>query len=514
MVDLSSWRTDVSHEYDLGGRRFTRREMLVLAAGLYGLQSCTRKGESCLVSSAPQPNVIIFLADSLRADHLGCYGYPKPTSPNIDALSQESYLFERCYSAATWTKPSIASLFTGVPPSVHQAGCRSHPREHSRPRSAQRLRASFPTLAEELQKAGYQTAWFLGNPLVVSEYGFARGMGHYCYQVNRPVAEQISNISHWLRTEAREPFFLMIHMMDPHYPYTAPAEAFRRLYNVSPKEYLSPLTGYDSDFLHNYVARAGFMPNAPSGEGTLSDSRKRAIFQGLSVEGRKSLAGLYDAEINHADHLFGQVLDTLRGTDRFGRSVIVATSDHGEAFGEHGLFYHQNPPFECQIRVPLVIRVPASPRNPVRVPHTVSQCGLFATLLSFAGAETPNHVVDAPFFDGSGQLAVTNHLPAFSSFDHWSEDPADWDISMVVGGLKVTRRATGEFCVCDLNNDPGECSNLLDTADAPPDSVRQTVERFRQELDRQEKLARSFGEPEWMTESKENFAAAEALGYL
>lgn len=486
------------------GRQITRRQALALGASSIAAWACTTREQPAPVPD--RPNIVVYLADSLRRDHLGCYGYGPRTTPSIDRFSSEACVFDRCYSAASWTKPSIASLFTGVLPRVHHAGLAGAWNELSGDVPVQVLRPAFPTLAQQLKAAGYQTAWFLASPVVESQYGFARGVDYYHYCEQEPPSEQALLIMQWLRREAKEPFFLFIHAIDPHYPYVAPNDAFERLHGMSREDYLASLAGPEGDLLRSYVQEHGNVFNLPGIE--------RTSFYGLSRKGLALLNGLYDAEIAHIDHQFGRILSTMRGRDLLERSITVFTSDHGEAFGEHGFFYHAHIPFEHQIRVPLVIRLPGPPR-PLRVPYTVSQCDLNATLLRLAGARTPAFVRGDSYFDVQCNLAVHGHRAVHSDYDRNNIRTDAWASCLIQGDLKVMSSPGNDGVhAFDLTQDPGEMDDLMAGSRGQSREIQSLIERFFDEWTRDIDLARAFGEPEWTMAGHENRQALEALGYL
>ena len=165
-----------------------------------------------------RPNIIIYLVDALRADHLGCYGYQKPVSPHIDAFAQDATLFENAIAQSSWTKASVASLFTGLTPTVHGI----HGRED-------RLSDKAVTLAETLRAEGYRTAAFMTNTSVGEAFGFGQGFDEF---VKLPVSirqlsEEVNKrVFAWLqkRQEDKRPFFLYVHTLDPHGPYSPPQD--------------------------------------------------------------------------------------------------------------------------------------------------------------------------------------------------------------------------------------------------------------------------------------------------
>ncbi len=312
------------------------------------------------------PNVLIYIIDALRADHLGCYGYGRPTSPAIDALAAEAgaVRFARAFSPATWTKPAAASILSGCYPPAH--GVRS--------RSDLFLRA-VPRLAEILQGAGYHTAAVstIGN--VSSVLGFGIGFDHFVdlYKdpalaaerevsntgawklyfeqdttVVLPLAEDVNQRAmRWLAERARSetgpssadqstnlpiyqspspPWFLFLWALDPHDPYYPPP-------------------GFDRWRDPGYTGRI--------------DGSAESVRRVRSPADVQRLVDLYDGEIAYVDQQLGRLLDHLRATGQYDDTLIVVAGDHGEAFGEHGDFVHGHLAYEEIMHVPLVVKFPA-----------------------------------------------------------------------------------------------------------------------------------------------------------
>ena len=367
------------------------------------------------------PNLLVILIDTLRADHLGVYGYRRPTSPNIDRLAGESVVFERALAQASWTKPSVASLFTGR--FVHN---------HGVIRSRDVLDGSIPTLATVLDGAGYHTAAFSGNPWITPEFRFDRGFDHF--ESGRAIGPQLTNlyrtvrrtesllkrngipiklakvifrwagssasgnserdevlrdnVVQWLSEVDREtPFFLYLHLIGPHDPYDPPgsfAESFAR--NSEKAPHLPPPR------VQTVFERAD-----PMSDGQL----ERLIDQ-------------YDAAIAHSDSLVGEVVEHL---DRVGLgkdTVVVITADHGEEFYEHRNWRHGNQLYDEVIRVPLIIRMPG--QAPRLREDPVMLVDLLPTLLGLAGVDAVSEVAVAPdgrsLFpppEGGGRLLFSEH---------------------------------------------------------------------------------------------------------
>ena len=263
----------------------------------------------------PRPNIVIFLADTLRADHLGLYGHPCGTSPRLDEFAREAVTFDQAWSVSSWTGPAVASLFTGLGPEAHGV----HGLDI-------RLVDSVLTLAESLSAGGYRTAAFVGNELLDPGRGFAQGFETWNGRTPLAVygARPQSVVDHALRwlDSNTEPFFLYVHTLDPHGPYD-PAPEHRILFAV-----------------HDHP-----------GDDPLPRMRgQRAAYEG---------------EIHEADAAFGAFVDSLRTRGLLDRSLVAFTADHGEEFDDHGRRGHGHTLYPELVRVPLVLRLPggAWPRS-------------------------------------------------------------------------------------------------------------------------------------------------------
>lgn len=186
-----------------------------------------------LAACAAQPSgqVILIVVDTLRADHLGTYGYALPTSPEIDRRAEGGAVFERAFSTSSWTLPAFGSIHTGRYPARHQAGSRSGGQARregrgdeefgARRRRFSRLAPDLPTLAETFAEHGFATGAIINNPFLHEGFGVARGFGTYDYDQERAADGVVRSALDWI-DEQSDRFFLLVHFMDPHLPYNAP----------------------------------------------------------------------------------------------------------------------------------------------------------------------------------------------------------------------------------------------------------------------------------------------------
>jgi len=320
---------------------------------------------ACSSGSAPRARSLLLVTiDTLRADHLSCYGYERETSPRLDAFVARGTRFELGFSASPRTLPSHASLLTGLYPSFHSVG-------HENSRFA--LEGSFVTLAEHCRAAGMRTAAIVSNPVLHRRSGLAQGFETYDdrfpdAEPGRPAREKIAERTasaalQRLAELAGGRFFLWVHFQDPHGPYAPPAPFDEAFAGESVTEDL--------------VLAAG---DTHAGHGELPE------YQVLGEERRLAeYVRRYDAEIRYLDEHLGRVLDALERLGIAGETLVAITADHGEAFGEDGYYCaHGHGLGLDQTRVPLVFAGPrVRPGTVLEGP--VSNVAVFATALEALG---------------------------------------------------------------------------------------------------------------------------------
>ncbi len=300
-------------------------------------------------TNRPRPNVLLVVLDTLRADRLGCYGYARPTSPRIDAIAREGVLIERAWSAAPWTLPSHASLFSSL-----------HAVEHGVFDASVRLPEEAETIAEVLFNAGYDTAAFTEAGYVRPELGLAQGFQRFRCALSE-VDETFDGAADWIEQQER-PFFAFVHTYKVHTPYDPEGPARELL--VRP---------YDGPLPEN--ARVDDVPAAHKPHD-------------YTAEDARYLSDLYDAEIRELDDAFGDFMDRLRRSGALENTLVVITADHGEEFAEHGQFNHSNSLYEEQLRVPLILIPPAD--------GALASVAPDAPAMAVDVAPTIAQIVDAP----------------------------------------------------------------------------------------------------------------------
>ena len=374
--------------------RLKRAALLALAAaGVGGLALLAVRG-----LRPHRLNLLVVTIDTLRADHVGAYGYAGAETPVMDGLGRRGARFENVLSAVPITGPAHATLFTGQYPPAH--GVREN--------VAFTLGARHPTLATILQGHGYRTAAFVGAFPVAATYGFGRGFDHYnedfhpapagSQGAERPGNEVADRAIEWLASLGSGPFFAWVHFYDPHHPYTPPPPY-------------------------------------------------RARFEGH----------LYDGEVAFADAQLGRVLEALQATGRDKDTVVAVLADHGESLGEHGEMTHAILIYESTLRIPFFLAGPGIPVG-VAISTRVGAVDVLPTLLGLLGIDSPSGLPGRdlrPALVGKQVRAEPLYVESlfgrltcrWSSLRGWVSE--DW---------KLVQGAETELF--DLKADPGELRNL------------------------------------------------------
>jgi arylsulfatase A-like enzyme len=308
---------------------------------------------------ARRPSVFLISIDTLRADHLGCYGYSRDTTPRLDEFRRDATLFEQAIAQAPSTLPSHASLFTSLLPAHHGASIAE----------SSRLDPRAVTLAQVLKSAGYETGSFNGGIQLDPIYGLASGFDTYVPA--RPstasahvLVDPVDRLDHavsealsWMRARKEKPLFLFLHTYEIHHPYT-PDRALLR--SMDP-DYGGPL----GDEITVELLSA------------INDGRIA-----LEKADLDRIVAAYDAELRSVDAAFGSLVDFLRREGLYNDAMIIVTSDHGEEFGEHGTVgWHAHSLYDELLRVPLLVKLPGSRQAGESVAAQVRGIDLAPTIL-------------------------------------------------------------------------------------------------------------------------------------
>jgi arylsulfatase A-like enzyme/Flp pilus assembly protein TadD len=384
-------------------------------------------------AAAPPPNIVFITIDTLRADHLGCYGYKAIHTPNLDALASDGVRFERAYSSVPVTLPSHTVMFTGTLPTLN--GMHDF--------SGNKLGPNQTTLAAVLKDAGYATGAVIGSAVLDSRFGLNRGFDFYydhfdfsrlqesnLDEMERPgnlVADQALD---WLEKNSQKKFFLWMHLYDPHYPYRPP-EPFATEYKDRP----------------------------------------------------------YDGEIAFADSQVGRVISFLKQKGLYRNAVIVVTGDHGEGLGEHGEKTHGFFIYNSTLHVPVIVHLPGHAAK--KIDNVVNLADLMPTVLESVKVPVPSQVqgksllpliADKP--TDPRNLYAETFLPRLHF--NWSELRS-------VENQKYHFIDAPKADLSDVSKDPGETQNLIDQKKAVSEEMRALLARIIKENSGNQELAEKSG---------------------
>ena len=336
----------------MSGNRFVRVfSQAAFAGALATLVGCRPAGAPS--NSKPDADtrlrplsLVVVTIDTLRADRLHCYGNANIETPVLDRLAQRGVLFENAVAQTPLTPPSHASIFTGTNPTVH----------HVRNTGGFALQSSSITLAKVLKEQGWDTAAFIGAAVLKKSFGFAQGFDLYDDQMPKAANGQeereyperragvvVDHALKWLDSQSGKPFFVWLHIYDPHQPYEPPSP-FREKYRNNP----------------------------------------------------------YDGEVAYADQQLGRFLEAVQKKSGEGKTLVVVLADHGESLGEHGEYSHGVFLYDSTLRIPFIVNGPGVPSN-IRVSQQARTIDVLPTILDLMGGKAPEACEGtslAPAFSG------------------------------------------------------------------------------------------------------------------
>jgi arylsulfatase len=387
-------------------------------------------------AAAKSAKVVICVLDAARADHLGCYGYPRDTTPIIDQLASESVVFRNHFSPFPATKISTASLFTGLYPDKL-----SFDKDKA-------LDDGIFTLAQGLKAAGFQTALFSSNFVASPATGVGLDFEHVFAKPLPPGWSKVERISlpdentwrtpegltqvfsRWLAGARSTRFFAYCHFLPPHTPYNAPDDA---------KDYFAQ------------------QPPTNVRQGPFEFPETRPAY-GTVLYGAQQWANLYDANLRWGDWGVGEIVKSLREQGVLDNTLLIITADHGEAFGEHGYIYHAQAVYDEAVHIPLLIRFPGKQRLTGDVTALTQTVDVLPTILDLYGIPYPRDSAQGhsllPLLDGA-QRSLRDY--AFATCEEpWPSylvRNSNWSLILYRGGKL---RA-----LYDLRTDPGQLHNVI-----------------------------------------------------
>jgi arylsulfatase A-like enzyme len=450
---------------------------------------------------AASANVVICVIDAARADHVGCYGYPRDTTPNIDRLAGESIIFQQHFSPYPHTKPSTASLFTGQYPDTHLVERR------------RAMEANGFSMANALESAGLQSVFLSSSPQASPAMGIGKDFQFVCgremtvgpgggmQRGGRAHTWQgagdwktpqglLDAFSGWLDAQRTGRFFAYVHLLPPHVPYRAPEKMQKLFAGKKP-------------------------PNAWQGRYEFGEARQEDVRKPLPLD---EWVNSYDANMRWADWAVGEVEKALRDRNLLENTVFVVTSDHGEAFGEHGYRYHIHGVYDELVHVPLLIRFPRAEAVTGSVSALTQTVDVLPTILDLFGVPCPPDSVQGhsllPLISGEAQdLRDYVYARCEQKTASYLERDRSWALILWEGGKL---RA-----LYDLRADPRQARNVI--RDRPEQAARM-LDAFRRFaatqkaqpmdfIDPNAKPARLPAGPEVTLTDKQR-RELEALGYV
>jgi arylsulfatase A-like enzyme len=399
------------------------------------------------VHETEQTNVILISLDTVRPDHLGCYGYPRNTSPATDQLAADGVLFRNSYSTTSWTLPAHVSLLTAL-------DCRNHQVYFP----LQKMSPDLLTLADILKTESIYCTAFTGGGYLSESYGFSKGFDSYQeirlhgnQAIRFDEAERLAQLAAgWLENNKDKKFFLFLHTYQPHDPYA----------NFSPsgKEFLAENAEWDQikmELLFNGKGRF---------DAQISDKTKQNIID------------LYDGEIKYTDLFFVRpILDKLKELGLYKKSLIILTSDHGEEFYDHKAWLHDHSIYDEGIRIPLIVKLPDNEFAGRQIENIVRITDIFPTILDQMRIESNDTPIDGtslfPLLHGKEKT----HRTFVSDLALREFETAPTVISLNKDNFKfiLNKKITSPYTksvvrnfdgaqieLYDLENDPKETKNL------------------------------------------------------
>ena len=449
-------------------------------AGAYWTSITERYSVNNLPQPKPgAPNIILITLDTLRADHVSSYGYQRPTTPNLDRAAKGGVLFENAFSNSSWTLPAHASLFTGRLPREHKADW------------TQPLNNKYPTLAELLSQRGYLTAAFSANmSYVTPEWGLARGFTYFAAHGNsivesvtttvygkklalnvlplagyfdipgRKRAQHINQeLFHWLDKTDGRPFFAFLNYFDPHDPYLTDGKYQKR---------------FSDEVARGDVINFQFQANSFRRKPRLTEQEVQAEIDS------------YDGCLSYLDVQLGELFAELSRRQIENNTLVIVTSDHGEAFGAHDLFGHGNSLYIESLHVPLIFIWPGKLPGGTRVSQVVSLHDIPATVMELLGDNSSSAIPGnslARFWSGNQHSDASEFVLSDLSPGRFKDGPPNYpstnggQISLVTSQWHFILSESGRAELYAWRDDPDESTNL---AESPAGRIM--VEEFRQKL--------------------------------
>jgi arylsulfatase A-like enzyme len=427
-----------------------------------------------------RPSVILISIDTLRADRMSVYGYGRETTPGLERLAAESILFDSFYYSGGGTLPSHMTMMTSLNPATHGI----------HPGSRKVLEAERETLAELLRAEGYATAGYTDGGFTAGTFGFSQGFDVYD-DTNHGLRKSLPKLREWLRTQPGKPLFVFLHTYDVHsqwreLPYDCPGDA-ELAFVDAPSPTLEPCgNGLCASRYLSWI------------NGEILAGRQ-TTFERISREDARYVSTLYDGCIRYVDGMLAGFFDELRAAGIYDDALIVVTSDHGEEFGEHGLWLHEQGGYEELAHIPLLLKLPRARMAGRRVASLGAMVDLLPTILDVAGVAPPR--------EAQGRSL----LEALAGGERSSRSVHMYSVLRTPG----YKYFSDERRLFDLAADPSEQRNLFNDR---PDEIGRLEEEVRGLIDVDHAAAARFADRVRSSSapalSPEEIEKLRALGYL
>jgi len=472
----------------------------------FGCSDDSRRTPAWREKLPPDPHVVLYLIDTLRADHLGCYGYPHATSPFFDALAEESALFENAFSQGPWTVPSVASLMTSSYTSVHRMI-----------NVRQKLPESATTIAEFMRDAGYQTVGFTQSPFSGSLTGLDQG---YAELVERPMGEIspeqraqgvnslrpfFEGLANW---NVAQPTYVYIHTVEPHWPLN---DLDERFFDRDEQERARKLNRLLVRFRELSRVSTQRMSDPEAYQEELG-SLKETL-----AERRDDVVRFYDKAVQLADAHLESVVVGLEETGVWRDTVFIVIADHGEELLDHGSWLHDQSLHDELVHVPMLVRIPGVTDGGLRVSAAVQLIDLGPTLAELVDRPRPEGWQGRSILPLIAGLALEGKETAFTErmnpgkYDQALQElRGDRETAVVRSRWKLIEHPdVGSSSLYDRESDPGESDNLVEEKPDLTRALQDEIDLWREGL-----AEREITEPSEVEPSPEVAEQLRRLGYI
>jgi arylsulfatase A-like enzyme len=415
--------------------------------------------------------VVLISIDTLRRDHVSLYGYPRRTTPGLEALAGESVVFDDAISTASWTLPAHASLLTSTYPGVHGAV-----------NAKVGLAPEWPRLPGILKEHGFFTQAMVTHVYLSRAYGFGEGFDRHHYMPETRAEEVTNEAISFLEARGDRDYFLFLHYYDPHWHYDPPKP-------------------YDTAFDPTYHGSAnGIWWN-------FKDLDRATI----APRDLHHIEALYDGEILYTDRQLERLFGEMKRLGVYDDSMVIVTSDHGEEFLDHGMWEHQKTLYEEQIRIPLLMKLPGGARGPRRVSGQVSLIDVAPTILDLLGLAAP------ATFQGRSLLPAVDRgtsdaREAWAETEHTIDGTHKLAVRRGSGGKKAifsVKENEVALELYDLARDSKETTNLEDPGSR--EGLDKTLAAYLADVERRRQG--KTGSPEVILDRRD-LERLRSLGYL